>query len=270
MAKRTFDEFYCIDSQTLEPGDLLNALKVLTDGKLPFFVSIGRDSLGKAHAFRFALDIRMKDHAVLEVGDEEVLLPTMATRFNKALARVRYDIEKNEGVLHLADKDGDLHATTFKNEPLPPFPGRLFERQLNWGEPIWLGAGNPPGRPVRPQPNTPGYDLPLEKGSYIGGFQPMKGSSLDAVKEEVERAATGELTFKADDKIEARMWFEQGTIVGFVHDSMRGTALDKVWDQIIEEKWVERRFRNDVPRPDHIPLVKAAMTTLKLLAKQKT
>lgn len=266
MARRSYDEFYCIDAHNLEPGDLLNALKVLTDGKLPYFVAIGRDSLGKAHAWRFSLDAQMKEAAVLEVGDEEVLLPTMATRFNRALARVRYDVDKNEGVLHLADREGDLHAQTFKNEPLPPFPGRLFERQLNWGEPVWLGSGPPPGRPVRPPPNTPGYDIPLDKNSHIGAYQPYKGAALDAVKEEVERQATGELTFRAEDNVEARVWYEAGTIVGFVHDAMRGGAADKVWEAILEEKWPQRRFRRDVPRPDHVPLVKAG--TPKLLGKK--
>jgi hypothetical protein len=269
VAKRVFDEFYCIDSQNLEPGDLLNALKLLTDGKLPYFVSIGRDSLGKAHTWRFALDVRMAEAAVLEPGDEEVLLPTMATRFNRALGRVRYNVDTNEGVLHLADKEGDLSATTYKNEPLPPFPGRLFERPLNWGEPIWLGSGPPPGRPVRPQPNTPGYDIPLSKGSHIGGFQPWTKSALEAVKEEADRAATGELTLRADDKIEGRIWLEAGTIVGFVHDSMRGAPATDVWEQMLAEQWVERRFRTDVPRPDHVPLLKVAMTNLKLLATKK-
>jgi hypothetical protein len=269
VARRSYEEFYCIDTQNLEPGDLLNALKVLTDGKLPFFVSIGRDTLGKAHAWRFSLDARMNEPAVLEVGDEEVLLPTMATRFNKALARVRYNVDSNEGVLHLADREGDLKATTFKNEPLPPFPGRLFERPLNWGEPVWLGSGSPPGRPVRPPPNTPGYDLPLEKGSHIGAFQAWKGTSVEAVKEECDRQATGELTLRADDKVEARIWFEAGTIVGFVHDSMRGAPAEKVWEQVVEESFVERRFRRDVPRPDHVPLIKASLTNLKLLGQKK-
>ena len=266
VARRSYDEFYCIDAQNLEPGDLLNALKVLTDGKLPFFVSIGRDSMGKAHTFRFSHDARMKDGAVLEVGDEEVLLPMMATRFNRALARVRYDVETNEGVLHLATKDGDLEAHTYKNEPLPSFPGRLFERQLNWGEPMWLGSGPPPGRPVRPPPNTPGYDLPLEKGSHIGAFQDWKGAALEAIREEVERQATGELTLRASDKIEARIWYESGTIVGFVHDTMRGGQADKVWELIQEDDWVSRRFRTDVPRPEHVPTIKAS--TPKLLGKK--
>lgn len=266
MARRSYEEFYCIDSHNLEPGDLLNALKVLTDGRLNLFVSIGRDSLGKAHAWRFSLDAKMKEPAVLEVIDEEILLPTMATRFSKALGRVRYDVDTNEGVLHLADADGDLHAQTFKNEPLPAFPGRLFERQLNWGEPVWLGSGPPPGRPVRPPPNTPGYDIPLEKGSHIGAFQPWKGSALEAVKEEVDRQATGELTFHAEDKVEARIWFEAGTIVGFILDTMRGAPAEKVWEAVLEEKWPQRRFRRDVPRPDHVPLIKA--NTPKLLGKK--
>ena len=265
--KQNGDEFYCIDAQALEPGDLLNALKLLLDGRLPFYVQIARDSLGKAHAFRFSTEPRMVPLSVMEVGDEEVFLPTMATRFNRAVARVRFDVDKSEGVLHMADKEGDLTATSFKNEPLPPFPGRLFERQLTWGEPVWLGSGPPAGRPVRPPPNTPGYDVPLEAGSYIGAFADLKISALDALKEEVEKQATGELTFRAADKVEARLWLEGGAVVGMVHDALRGANTEKTWDAIQEDEWVQRRFRRDVPRPDHINYVKTQ--TAKLIGAPK-
>ncbi len=264
--KETVTEFYCIDHHSLEPGDLLNALRLLTEGRLPMYVQIGRDTSGKAHAWRFSTEPRMKPAAVLEVGDEEALLPILATRFNKQIARVRYDMDKQEGVLHLANLKGDLSAQTFKFEPLPPFPGRLFERPLSWGDAIWMGSGTPPGRPERPVPNTPGYDVPLEPGSHIGAFAPWGKTSVDAIKEEIDRQATGELTLRAEDGIDARLWFEAGSVVGVVLDTMRGGSPEKMWDAICNESFAQRRFRNDVPRPDHIPFVKAL--TSKLLGRR--
>lgn len=261
------NEFYCIDIHNLEPGDLINALKALTEGRLTYYMAIGRDSQGKAHAFRFFLDQKGLQPAVLEVGDEEALLPAMATRFNKSVARVRYDVDKQEGVLHVSDNEGKLHAHTYKFEPLPPFPGRLFERPLSWQEPVWMATSTPAGRPERPMAGTPGYDVPLEKGSYIGAFAAWKGTTLDAVKTEFERNATGELTLQAADAIEARVWFEQGQIVGMVFDTMRGANPDKTWEAIQKETFAKRRFRINVPRPDHVPFVKAG--TPKLLGLKK-
>src|SRR5882724_4101342 len=104
----------------LEPGDLLNALKALLEGRLSLYVQVGRDPMGKAHAFRFCSEPRMTAVTPLEPGDEEVFLPMLASRFNKNTARVRYDTDKQEGVLHVSNPKGDLEATTYKFEPLPP------------------------------------------------------------------------------------------------------------------------------------------------------
>ena len=54
------------------------ALKALTEGRLGFYMSIGKDSTGKAHAFRFSSGPRMNPPEVLEPGDESILLPLMA------------------------------------------------------------------------------------------------------------------------------------------------------------------------------------------------
>jgi hypothetical protein len=255
-------EFYCIDIHNLDPGDLLNALKSLLEGRLALYVSVGRDPQGKAHAFRFSTEPRMTPPTVLEPGDEEVLLPMLASRFNKTTARVRYDPDKQEGVLHSSNPKGELTATSYKFEPLPNFPGRLYERPLTWGDAVWLGSGTPPGRPERPQPNTPGYDVPLEPGSHVGAFAPWTGAVVDAIKQEVDRQATGELTLRASDGIDARLWFEAGSVVGIVFDTIRGATAEKTWDAVCKEPFVQRRFRNDVPRPDHIPFVKALTTKL--------
>lgn len=263
MAKApTANEFYCIDTHNLEPGDLLNALKALLEGRLSMFVQVGRDPMGKAHAFRFCTEQRMDAVAPLEPGDEEIFLPMLASRFNKNVARVRYDSDKQEGVLHLSNAKGDLSATTYKFEPLPNFPGRLFERPLSWGDAVWLGSGTPPGRPERPKMHTPGYDMPVEPGSYVGAFSSFEGTALDAIKTEVERNATGELTLRAADGVDARLWFEQGQVVGIVFDPIRGATAEKTWDALQKEQFSERRFRTDVPRPDHIPFVKALTTKL--------
>lgn len=266
MPRAAINEFYCIDMHNLDPGDLLNAIKALTEGRLGFYMSIGKDSTGKAHAFRFSSGPRMNPPEVLEPGDESILMPMMATRFNKSVARVRYDIDKQEGVLHVSNPKGELAATTYKFEPLPPFPGRLFERPLSWTDPVWIGSGSPPGRPERPQANTPGYDIAVEKGSYIGAFAPFTGTTLDAIKTEIERKATGELTLRAEDGIEARAWFEEGQVVGIVFDPIRGASPEKTWDAISDEPFVQRRFRINIPRPEHIPFVKAL--TSKLLARK--
>lgn len=262
MRKPPPNEFYCIDMHNLEPGDLLNALKALTENKLNAFVSIGKDSLGKAHAFRFFDSPKMITPQNLETTDEEAFLPMMATRFNKSVARVRYDVDKQEGVLHISDPKGELKANTYKLEPLPPFPGRLFERPLSWTDATWVGSGTPKGKPERPPAGTPGYDKPLEAGSYIGAFQKYAGSAVDALKTEIDREATGELTLKAEDGIEARLWFEQGVCVGLVLDTMRGAAPDKTWDAMQKEVFTTRRFRIDVPRPDHIPYLKGGNNKL--------
>lgn len=262
VARPTANEFYCIDMHNLEQGDLLNALKALLEGRLSMYVQIGRDPMGKAHAFRFATEQRMSAVAPLEPGDEEIFLPMLASRFNKNCGRVRYDSEKQEGVLHVSNPKGDLSATTYKFEPLPNFPGRLFERPLSWGEAVWLGTGAPPGRPERPVPNTPGYDVPLEAGSYVGAFAKYTGTTVDAIREEVEKQATGELTLKASDGVDARLWFEAGQVVGIVFDPIRGATAEKTWDALQKEQFVERRFRQSVPRPDHIPFVKALTTKL--------
>ena len=262
MAKASANEFYCIDMHNLEPGDLLNALKALLEGRLSMYVQIGRDPMGKAHAFRFATEQRMSAVAPLETGDEEIFLPMLASRFNKNTARVRYDSEKQEGVLHVSNPKGELTATTYKFEPLPNFPGRLFERPLSWGEAIWLGSGAPPGRPERPTSSTPGYDTAIEPGSYYGAYAKYEGSALEAIKVEVEKSSTGELTLRASDGVDARLWFEAGQVVGIVFDPIRGATAEKTWDAISKEQFVERRFRQNVPRPDHIPFVKALTTKL--------
>ncbi len=256
MAARPGEEFYCIDTLTLEPNELVNALKALLEGRLALYVSVGRDAGGKAHGFRFSQTSKMSPLHTLEPGDEEIFLPMMATRFQKSVARVRYDVAATEGVLHISDPKGELTATTYKLEPLPPFPGRLFERPLTWGDPVWLGSGPPAGRPERPPPNTPGYDLPLEAGSHIGGFASWQGASLDALRTEIDRAATGELTLKAADGVEARFWMEQGQVVGFAFDPMRGQPAEKQWEAVAAEPFAQRRFRIDVPRPEHIAALK--------------
>lgn len=267
MPRSAANEFYCIEMHNLEPGDLLNALKALLEGRLSLFVSIGKDSLGKAHAFRFSPDPRGKEPAPLEPGDEEIFLPMLASRFNKNCARARYDSDKEEGAVHQSNPKGELVLTDYRMEPLPSWPGRLFDRPLSWTEPVWLGSGNPPGRPERPQPNTPGYDRPMEPGSYVGAFATYDGSALDAVKDEVAKQATGELTLRTPDGVDGRVWFETGTPVGIVFDPIRGASPDKTWDAMQNETWKERRFRINVPRPEHIAFVKNLTT--KLLGKQK-
>ncbi|HVO31584.1 MAG TPA: hypothetical protein VMV18_12645 [bacterium] len=262
MPRTPANEFYCIEMHNLEPGDLLNALKALLEGRLSRFVSVGKDSVGKAHAFRFSPDPRGKEPAPLEPGDEEVFLPMLASRFNKNCARVRYDADKQEGVVHRSNPKGELELIDYRMEPLPNWPGRLFERPLTWTEPAWLGTGTPPGRPERPQPNTPGYDLPLEKGSYIGAFAPFGGSAAEAAKTEVERGATGELTLRTADGMDGKVWFESGQAVGIVFDPIRGASAEKTWEAMQKETFKERRFRINVPRPDHIGFAKGLTNRL--------
>lgn len=260
------NEFYCIDAQSLAADDLLNALKALTEGRLALWCSVGKDADGKAHAFYFSEYRTMQPPMVLEVGDEAILISTMATRFQRTIGRVRYDAAKQEGVVHLANPKGDLTANTYKFEPLPPFPGRLFEQPLLWSEPIWMASGEPVDKPQRPTTGTPGYDVPIEPGSYIGGFAPWGKPSVDAVREEFERKSTGELTLRAEDGIDARIWFEGGQCVGMVHDTIRGANAEKTWDAIGSEVFAQRRFRINVPRPEHIAYVKHL--TNKILGKK--
>ena len=106
----------------------------------------------------------------------------------------------------------------------------------------------------------------MQHGRQRRAFAPWGKTSVDAIKEEIDRQATGELTLRADDGIDARLWFEAGSVVGVVLDTMRGGSPEKMWDAICNESFAQRRFRNDVPRPDHIPFVKAL--TSKLLGRK--